>query len=99
VTIVDPETSYIGPDVKIGQDTIIYPGSYLMGSTEIGAGCQVGPHAIITDSAIGAACKIGASTLEEAALANHTDIGPYLYVGPETRLAQPVPAAEPEQGE
>jgi bifunctional UDP-N-acetylglucosamine pyrophosphorylase/glucosamine-1-phosphate N-acetyltransferase len=99
VTVVDPETTSIGPDVKIGQDTIIFPGSYLMGSTEIGPDCRIGPNAVVTDSMVGAACKVGASTLEGAVLANNTVIKPYHYVGPETRLAQPIPGAGPEQGE
>lgn len=28
VTIIDPMTTYIGDDVEIGQDTIIYPEMY-----------------------------------------------------------------------
>ena len=31
VTIIDPAQTYIGPEVKIGQDTIIYPGNVLKG--------------------------------------------------------------------
>jgi len=99
VTIVDPETTYIGPDVKIGQDTIIYPGTHLIGSTEIGPNCRLGPNAVIADSAVGAACEIGSATLERAVLANHTQIGSYRFVGPGKQLAPAITAAAPEQGE
>ena len=36
VTIIDPTTTFIGPDVKIGMDTIIEPGVRINGETEIG---------------------------------------------------------------
>ena len=41
VTIVDPATAYIGPDVTIGADTVIHPNVYLEGRTTIGAGCEI----------------------------------------------------------
>ncbi len=99
VTIVDPDTTYIGPDVTIGGDTIIYPGTHLQGTTKIGAACRIGPNAVIVDSATGAACKIGASTLEGIVINDQVEIGPYRYLGPEEHLAAPAPAARPEQGE
>ena len=36
VTIIDPNTTFIDVDVQIGQDTIIYPNTYLEGNTVIG---------------------------------------------------------------
>ncbi len=44
VTIIDPKTTYIARDVKIGQDTVIEPGCILKGNTEIGANCHIGPY-------------------------------------------------------
>ena len=35
VTIIDPTTTFIGPDVKIGMDTIIEPGVRINGETVI----------------------------------------------------------------
>ena len=29
VTIIDPDNTYIGADVEIGQDTVIYPGTMI----------------------------------------------------------------------
>lgn len=49
VTIEDPENTYIGPEVKIGPDTIIKPGSYIMGKTVIGDECVIGPNAYLID--------------------------------------------------
>ncbi|MEM8859336.1 MAG: NTP transferase domain-containing protein, partial [Chloroflexota bacterium] len=43
VTIIDPDTTYIDPEVTIGKDTIIWPNSYLRGATHIGEDCIIGP--------------------------------------------------------
>ena len=36
--------TYIGADVEIGQDTVIYPGTMITGKTMIGADCEIGPN-------------------------------------------------------
>ena len=90
VTIVDPNTTYIGPDVKIGQDTIIYPGTHLDGVVEIGPDCQLGPNAIIKDTTIGVACRVGSSILEMAVIENHVEIGAFCHLGPGSYLGDGV---------
>src|SRR6056297_149352 len=44
VTIIDPETTYIDEEVKIGSDTIIYPFSYIEGNTKIGKNNIIRPN-------------------------------------------------------
>ncbi len=87
VTIVDPSTTYIEPDVKLGQDTIIYPGTHLQGVTEIGQGCILGPNAMIRSSNIGNACKIESSALEKSVVEDEVKIGPFCNLGPGAHLA------------
>lgn len=41
VTIIDPASTYIGADVKIGSDTVLLPGTVLTGNTVIGEDCQI----------------------------------------------------------
>ena len=36
VTIVDPATTWIDVDVTIGRDTVVHPGTQLLGATRIG---------------------------------------------------------------
>lgn len=43
----------IGPDVTIGCDTCILPGTILEGKTTIGSGCVLGPNTYVSDSIIG----------------------------------------------
>ena len=53
VTLIDPNTTYIGIDVEIGKDTIIYPGNIIEGNTIIGSGCILYPNSRINNSIIG----------------------------------------------
>ncbi len=87
VTIVDPATTYIEPEVKIGQDTIIHPGTHLQGGTEIGPGCSLGPNAIVRSTSIGNACRIEASVLERSVIEDDVTIGSFCLVGPGAHLA------------
>lgn len=41
VTILSPENTYIGEDVVIGKDTIIYPGACIKGKSVIGENCII----------------------------------------------------------
>jgi len=54
VTIVDPSTTWIDPDVVIEADAVIQPFTILRGSTVVRAGAEVGPHAVVVGSEIGA---------------------------------------------
>ena len=52
VTILDPDTTFIDATVTIGEDTEIYPFTYLGGRSTIGKKCKIGPFAFISDSQI-----------------------------------------------
>jgi len=87
VTLVDPETTYIDPQVTIGADTVIHPGTHLRGMTTVGVCCEIDPGAIITDSAIGDHVHIKAgSILQESTVGARTDVGPMAHLRPGTVL-------------
>jgi bifunctional UDP-N-acetylglucosamine pyrophosphorylase/glucosamine-1-phosphate N-acetyltransferase len=77
VTMIDPSSTYIEVDVKIGRDTTLMPNTYLHGKTEIGEGNVIGPNTIVHDSKIGNRCKVLASVLEGAVLEDDVDMGPF----------------------
>ncbi|OMH39896.1 bifunctional UDP-N-acetylglucosamine diphosphorylase/glucosamine-1-phosphate N-acetyltransferase GlmU [Desulfurobacterium indicum] len=52
VTIHNPESCYIEPEVKIGKDTEIFGPVYLRGKTSIGKQCTIGAFTEIIDSVI-----------------------------------------------
>jgi bifunctional UDP-N-acetylglucosamine pyrophosphorylase/glucosamine-1-phosphate N-acetyltransferase len=90
VTLIDPASTYIEPGVVIGQDTVIWPNTYLKGSTVIGAGCVLGPDTIIEDSQIGDNCRILASYLESSTLEDEVKMGPFCHLRPKAYLARGV---------
>lgn len=68
VTLVDPDTIYIDPDVVIGQDTIIWPNTFLQGATVIGKDCVIGPNSIVRDAQVGDGCVIEQAVVEKQVL-------------------------------
>lgn len=85
-TIVNPESTYVGENVKVGKDTIILPNTTLLGSTEIGEDCVIGPNVEIRDCVIGNKCEIKFSVLEEATLEDSVVVGPFARIRPGTYL-------------
>lgn len=77
VTIIDPKTTYISPDVKIGIDTKIYPQTYIYGKTIIGEDCEIGPMTRIKNCKIGNNSNILRSECEEAEIKNNISVGPF----------------------
>jgi bifunctional UDP-N-acetylglucosamine pyrophosphorylase/glucosamine-1-phosphate N-acetyltransferase len=90
VTMIDPANTYIEPEVTLGQDTILWPGTYLHGSTQIGEECVIGPNTIITDTKVGDHCTLLASVLECAVLEEHVEMGPYCHLRKGAHLSRGV---------
>ena len=90
VTIIDPNTTYIGIDVEIGQDTIIYPGNVLEGNTVIGKNCVLYPNSRINNSVIGESVDIQSSVILESKIGNKTTVGPFAYIRPESIIGNNV---------
>lgn len=80
VTLVDPASTYIGPDVTIAPDTVIHPNTHLRGKTTIGEACAIGPNSLIEGCTIGNRCKVLASVLEYAVMEDDSDIGPFSHL-------------------
>jgi len=80
VTIVDPATTYIEPEVTIEADAVIQPGCHLRGQTRIARDCEIGPNSYIVDSEIGAGSRIFFSVVEYATVGERVSIGPFSHV-------------------
>ncbi|EIJ80088.1 UDP-N-acetylglucosamine diphosphorylase/glucosamine-1-phosphate N-acetyltransferase [Bacillus methanolicus PB1] len=86
VTIIDPLNTYIGPDVEIGQDTTIYPGSVIIGKTVIGTGCQIGPNSEIKDCQIAMNTVIRQSVAHSSIIGSYVNIGPFAHIRPDSNI-------------
>ena len=53
VSIEDPDSTYISPDVEIGKDTIIRPNTSILGHCKIGENNIIGPNTYLKDVTIG----------------------------------------------
>jgi bifunctional UDP-N-acetylglucosamine pyrophosphorylase/glucosamine-1-phosphate N-acetyltransferase len=91
VTLEDPDTTYIGPDVSIGRDTTIGPNVHLRGKTVIGSGCRLDGSAFITDSSVGDGTLLRFSVvITESEIGPRCQIGPFANLRPKTRLGEEV---------
>ena len=90
VTIINPSTTYIGADVEIGKDTIVYPGNTLEGNTKIGEGCMLYPNSRINNSIIGDEVQIESSVILESKIGDNTTVGPFAYIRPESVIGNHV---------
>ncbi len=90
VTLVDPQTTYIEPGVTIGQDSVIWPNTYLQGKTVVGTGCTIGPNSVVRDTTMGNNCQVFSSVLEGAVLEDDVDVGPFGHLRKGAHLAQGV---------
>ncbi len=91
VTLLDPISTFISPEARIGPDTVIYPNVHIEGNTVIGPRCTIMPNARISQSTIaeGATIKDG-SVIEEASVGAGTQVGPYAHLRPGAVLKRDV---------
>ena len=85
VTLVEPDATYIGPDVTIGRDTVIWPNTFLQGRTTLGEECVIGPNAILRDVTVGDRCRIEQLLLEGRAVPDGTTARPGEWRQPPAR--------------
>lgn len=90
VTIIDPDSTYIGNDVEIERDVIIYPGNVLEGSTVIKSGCMLYPNSRISSSVINENVTIQSSVILDSAVGSNTTVGPFAYIRPESKIGSSV---------
>ena len=90
VTIIDPSNTYIEDTVKIGRDTIIYPGVSLEGNTEIGEDCTIRNNTRIVNSIIASNVTIENSNIEDSHVGQNTHIGPFAHLRPNSSIGENV---------
>ena len=88
VTIVDPPSTFIDSTVTIERDALILPGTFLEGSTTIGAGAEVGPQTRIIDSSIGEGATVTFSVVRGSEVGVEASVGPFASLRNGTKLAR-----------
>ncbi len=105
VTIVDPETAFIDPRARIGEDTVINPFVVIEGPVAIGRGCRIGPFTHIRGEVdIGESVSLGnfvevkKSTLGRGSRARHLAFIGDAVVGEDVNIAAGVITANSDGG-
>lgn len=82
VSLIQPSSMTLAPEIRIGADSLLHPGCYLVGDIRIGSSSEIGPYTTMRgDITIGDHCRVVHSFLERA-----VTIGSGSYVGPFAHL-------------
>ena len=78
VSFLLPETSWVDVDVRIGSDTVVYPGAVFEGASDIGSECVIGPYTRIVESTVGRGSELkGWNYVSRVSVRNHAVLEPY----------------------
>ena len=88
VTLIDPNSTYICPDVVIGKDTIIEPGCMLEGKTVIGEGCRIGYHSKLKNAVLSNNVDVEISVILDSSVDEGTHVGPFAYIRPNSHIGK-----------
>jgi bifunctional UDP-N-acetylglucosamine pyrophosphorylase/glucosamine-1-phosphate N-acetyltransferase len=87
VTMISPETTWIDEDVRIGRDTVIWPGTYVTAGTTVGEGCELGPDSLIRASRVGSGARVTYSLVDSSEVGAGCSVGPFAYLRAGVRMA------------
>lgn len=89
VTFLDPQRTYVGAEVEIGQDAVVHPGVHLRGRTRVGAHSVLDVGVVVIDAEIGRGVSVHPySVVEKAKVADGCSVGPFARLRPEANLAE-----------
>lgn len=81
-TFVLPDSVLVDVDVRIGRDSIVYPGAVLEGQTTIGDETVIGPSCRIIDSWVGSGVELkGWNYISHTSVRNRAILEPYVRRG------------------
>lgn len=82
VSFLLPDTVLVDVDVRIGRDSIVYPGVVLEGSTTVGEETVIGPGCRIIDSWVGSGVELrGWNYISHTSIRNRAILEPYVRRG------------------
>lgn len=87
-SIIDPESTWIGVNVTIGQDVIIHPGTQLWGATSIADRAEIGPDTTLTNMQVGMGAKVIRTHGSDSVIGTKANVGPFTYIRPNTIVGE-----------
>ncbi len=87
VLFLDPETSWIDWDSRIGPGTVVYPSVVIEGASVVGRDCRIFPHVHVMNSRIGDGVKVlDCTVIDGSVLEAGSQAGPFSRLRPGTVL-------------
>ncbi len=86
VTIVDPGATWIDSDVTVGADTVLHPGTQLLGATTVGEGATIGPDTTLRNVEVGDGASVVRTHGSDAVVGEGASVGPFAYLRPGAEL-------------
>lgn len=91
VTVEDPSSTWVAPEVVAGADTVIRPGCYLAGHIEIGSQCVIGPHTVMHGPVkVGDRTSVLQSLIINSAIGSDCRVGPFSHLRDGAHIAEHV---------
>ncbi|MDR2108898.1 MAG: bifunctional UDP-N-acetylglucosamine diphosphorylase/glucosamine-1-phosphate N-acetyltransferase GlmU [Coriobacteriales bacterium] len=88
VTMHDPTSVWIGPDVVLQRDVEILPTTSIYGDSFVGSGSVIGPNSRLINVRVGANCLVDESIVTDCVLEDRVSVGPRAYLRPGTVMRQ-----------
>ncbi len=89
VIVLDPSSTWIDLDVRIGKGTVLHPSVVIEGKSHLGKECRVYPFVHLINARIGDRVKVLSSTMiEESTIEDDAQVGPFAHFRPKTVLRQ-----------
>lgn len=89
VTLIDPASAYIDPDVTVGADTILHPGVFLEGKTRVGSRCEIHSGARLVNSTVDDGAIIhNFCVIIDSHIAAGAQVGPFAHLRPHSHVGE-----------
>lgn len=90
VTIIDPRSTYLEPELTIGRDTVLYSNTSVGRLSRIGERCAIGPNTRLSNARIGDRSEVRESVVLDSTIGDDTQVGPFAHLRGETLLSDGV---------
>ena len=87
VTIADPATTYLEPDLSFGTDVTILPNTTIGRRSRVGSHSEIGPNARLQNAAIGEHVIVADSVVVDSSIGDFSYVGPWAHVRAGTEIA------------
>jgi len=86
VTIEDPDTTFIGPDVVVEAGALIKPFTFIYGKSKVSKNSVIGPETTLVDTFVGTGSTVLRSDCNGATVGTNCTVGPFSRLRPGATL-------------